>query len=405
VNNNSGWAEVVLEDVLTGTQYGTSAPTVEGGTRPVVGMRNIDRGTLTLNGLSFLDEAGQDWSSLELREGDILLNRTNSAELVGKIGIVRQDTDAVFASYLVRLHADRSIVDPYYLCYWLNGSVAQRAIKRLATRGVSQANINPSTLIRHCPVLVPSLAEQRKIADILRTWDNAIEILERRTAELQALRQHLIVRVLADTPDVERVPLGDLATVVTRKNSIDDTNVLTSSARLGLVSQSEYYNKSVSGSDISGYYLLEKGEFAYNRSSSKGYPYGTVRRLNRYPTGVLSTLYLCFALHNSERVDSDFITHLFDAGIMDPQFAMICAEGARSHGLLNVSRSDFFELVLPLPPIERQRKISGLLGDALREIELTANEISALRLQKRGLMQKLLTGELRVDVRDDLIGG
>lgn len=126
--------------------------------------------------------------------------------------------------------------------------------------------------------------------------------------------------------------LGEICSPVTRKNSENNTNVLTSSAETGLINQLEFYNKSVSADNVTGYYLLKKGEFAYNRSAAKGYPYGATKRLDRYDKGVLSTLYLCFALKPSSPCESDFLLHLFESGAVNRELRAVCQEGARSHG-------------------------------------------------------------------------
>jgi type I restriction enzyme S subunit len=185
---------------------------------------------------------------------------------------------------------------------------------------------------------------------------------------------------------------------VVRKNVEGNTNVLTSSAKRGLVSQLEYYNKSVSASDVTGYYLLHEGEFAYNRSSAKGYPFGATKRLEAYEKGVLSTLYLCFAIKPNAPCVSDFLLHLFESGAVNRELRAVCQEGARSHGLLNITKSDFFGIKLFLPHVEEQKEIQGALNSTQQEIELLRQILERYKSQKRGLMQKLLSGEWRVRV-------
>jgi len=130
-----------MDDALSGTEYGLSEPGDNSGDTQIVGMRDLVDGVVNLNNLATVASDGSDWSAMRLRKGDILLNRTNSPDLVGKVGFVREDSLAVFASYLVRLHVDRSRADPEYVAFWLNSDVAQRALKRLSTRGGSVAQI------------------------------------------------------------------------------------------------------------------------------------------------------------------------------------------------------------------------------------------------------------------------
>ena len=153
----------------------------------------------------------------------------------------------------------------------------------------------------------------------------------------------------------------------TGKNSVGETTVLTASSRHGLVSQLDYYKKSVSAENLSGYYLLKKGEFVYNRSSSAGYPYGSIKRLDAYSQGVVSTLNLCFAISGKIECDSDFMAHAFESGILNNRLVGVCQEGARSHGLLNITKSDFFGLKFLLPSISKQKQIAEILDTARRE--------------------------------------
>jgi type I restriction enzyme S subunit len=248
-------------------------------------------------------------------------------------------------------------------------------------------------------VELPPLFEQQAIADLLSTWDEAIEKTERliqtKEKRFKRLLNDLIHQV-RNNHTWKGFNLSDLCVPVSRKNSENNTNVLTSSAQYGLVSQPEYYNKSVSAEDVTGYYLLKRGEFAYNRSSAKGYPYGATKRLDRYEKGVLSTLYLCFALKPDAPCESDFLLYIFESGATNREFRAVCQEGARSHGLLNITKGDFFGIKLFLPSQEQQKKIQFALNAAQQEIDLLKQLADKYKTQKRGLMQKMLTGEWRV---------
>ena len=179
--------------------------------------------------------------------------------------------------------------------------------------------------------------------------------------------------------------LSDFAARVTRKNSKNETNLpLTISSKDGLVDQVSYFNKTVASKDMSGYYLLKNGEFAYNKSYSVGYDFGSIKRLDRYPMGALSTLYICFAL---KRYDSDFIKAYFDSLKWYKEIYMISAEGARNHGLLNVPTEEFFDTKHYLPKnTAEQRKIADFLIALDRRIEAQQSLIDNLKKYKRGLL-------------------
>jgi len=188
---------------------------------------------------------------------------------------------------------------------------------------------------------------------------------------------------------VER--LSDFADRVTRKNSKNETDLpLTISSKDGLVDQVSYFNKTVASKDMSGYYLLKNGEFAYNKSYSVGYDFGSIKRLDRYPMGALSTLYICFAL---KKHDSDFIKAYFDSLKWYREIYMISAEGARNHGLLNVPTDEFFDTKHYLPEnTEEQRKIADFLITLERRIETQQSLVDNLKKYKRGLVKALISG-------------
>ena len=190
--------------------------------------------------------------------------------------------------------------------------------------------------------------------------------------------------------------LSDFAERVTRKNTNNETNLpLTISSKDGLVDQISYFNKTVASKDMSGYYLLKNGEYAYNKSYSVGYDFGSVKRLDRYDMGALSTLYICFGL---KKHDSDFIKAYFDSLKWYREIYMISAEGARNHGLLNVPTDEFFNTkhYIPMDSAE-QRKIADFMIALEHRIEAQQSLVDNLKKYKRGLLSQLIAQKKSFD--------
>ena len=186
--------------------------------------------------------------------------------------------------------------------------------------------------------------------------------------------------------------LSDFVVRVTRKNTNNETSLpLTISSKDGLVDQISYFNKTVASKDMSGYYLLKNGEYAYNKSYSVGYDFGSVKRLDRYDMGALSTLYICFAL---KKHDSDFIKAYFDSLKWYREIYMISAEGARNHGLLNVPTDEFFDTKHYIPQdLAEQRKIADFMIALERRIEAQQSLVDSLKKYKRGAVTHILSGK------------
>jgi len=161
----------------------------------------------------------------------------------------------------------------------------------------------------------------------------------------------------------EQRKLGELVDRVVRKNTNNESTLpLTISAQYGLVDQITYFNNRVASRDVSNYYLVLNGEFAYNKSTSDGYPFGAVKRLDLYEKGVLSTLYIVFAPKKEQQIDSDYLTVFFDTDRWHKGVAERAAEGARNHGLLNISAEDFFDIDLCVPKdIVEQKQIGAFI--------------------------------------------
>lgn len=161
----------------------------------------------------------------------------------------------------------------------------------------------------------------------------------------------------------EQRKLGELVDRVVRKNTNNESALpLTISAQYGLVDQITYFNNRVASRDVSNYYLVLNGEFAYNKSTSDGYPFGAVKRLDLYEKGVLSTLYIVFAPKKEQQIDSDYLTVFFDTDRWHKGVAERAAEGARNHGLLNISAEDFFDIDFSVPKdIVEQKQIGAFI--------------------------------------------
>ena len=389
------WRLIPVGEALTSSQYGLSEPVSASGSTPIVGMRDISNGTVNLADLPSVGDTGNDWSSMRLKAGDVLLNRTNSPDLVGKVGIVREDSEAVFASYLVRLVVDRQMAEPEFVNYWLNTSVAQRALKRLSTRGVSQANINPTEFRRHCPLPLAPLPEQRKIAEILRTWDEAIEKLEAlRAAKL--VRYSALARRFFDPchptfqprPDSWReFELGEVFRERTQPGEEGDT-LLSITMSEGVIDRDDVGRQDTSNEDKSRYKLILPGDIGYNTMRM----WQGVSGLSML-RGIVSPAYTIVTPDN-RNIAARYAAHLFKSRRMVFDFQRY-SQGLTSD-TWNLKFPAFSKIKVFLPPMEQQGKQAELLDMLKQEIAVVEYQSKTLMRQKRGLMQKLLTGEWRV---------
>ena len=256
------------------------------------------------------------------------------------------------------------------------------------------------TMLRDLCIQLPNDFEQQKIAEFLSTIDTVIakqkETVSAWEERKKGVMQKLFsqeVRFKADDgsnfPEWEEKKLNEIAVRVTRKNKDNVTDIpLTISSADGLIDQRNFFNKVVASKDMSGYFLLKNGEFAYNKSYSKGYNFGSIKRLDLYDEGALSTLYICFALNKNE--NSDFYQKYFDSLSWYPELQKICAEGARNHGLLNVPTNDFFQLKLCVPSSDKeQHKIADCLSSLDEVIEKQKETLVAWEELKKGLLQQM----------------
>ena len=233
-----------------------------------------------------------------------------------------------------------------------------------AVQGTSIKGITKDELLAK-NIMVPRYAEQQQIGAFFKQLDNLITLHQRECISFTARAGRLILTAnkKRNTSSWEQRKLGELVDRVVRKNINNESTLpLTISAQYGLVDQITYFNNRVASRDVSNYYLVLNGEFAYNKSTSDGYPFGAVKRLDLYEKGVLSTLYIVFAPKKEQQIDSDYLTVFFDTDRWHKGVAERAAEGARNHGLLNISAEDFFDIDLSVPKdIVEQKQIGAFI--------------------------------------------
>ncbi|HCX2066386.1 TPA: restriction endonuclease subunit S [Staphylococcus aureus] len=247
---------------------------------------------------------------------------------------------------------------------------------------------------------VPTNKEQQKIGKFFSKLDRQIELEEQKLELFQQQKKGYMQKIFSqelrfkdesgnDYPDWEEKELEEVADRVIRKNkNFESKKPLTISGQLGLIDQTEYFSKSVSSKNLENYTLIKNGEFAYNKSYSNGYPLGAIKRLTRYDSGVLSSLYICFSIKSE--MSKDFMEAYFDSTHWYREVSGIAVEGARNHGLLNISVNDFFTILIKYPSLEEQRKIGDFFIKLDRQIELEEQKLELLQQRKKALLKSML---------------
>jgi type I restriction enzyme S subunit len=185
--NAGEWNTHPFEDFVAKSFYGTSSSTSPTGQYPVLRMGNMSDGRLDFTNLVYIDLDPDSFESFRLEDGDILLNRTNSPALVGKISLFRLKSECITASYIVTYRLNKKRIDPSFCNFMLNTPLYQARIKKLAKPSISQANINPTTFKKELIVSVPAVLEQQRIADCLTALD---DLIAAQTQKLEAFKTH-----------------------------------------------------------------------------------------------------------------------------------------------------------------------------------------------------------------------
>lgn len=333
----------------------------------------------------------------EVHPGDLILSNSMS---FGRPYILAID-GCIHDGWLAIRDTEKRF-DLKFLCTLLGTDNMLSQYKAMAA-GSTVNNLNKE-LVGATTVSYPVMDEQVKLGEFFDGIDHLITLHQRKCDETKQLKKFMLQKMFPEngeknpkirfegfTDDWEQRKLSEICERITRKNRNNESDLpLTIASQFGLIDQRDFFNKVVAAKDMSNYYLLKKGEFAYNKSYSNGFDYGSIKRLNAYKQGCLSTLYICFGI-TSDEVESDYLECFFDTLKWYGDVSMICAEGARNHGLLNVDTTGFFdEVTVDLPKsLEEQKRISVYMNALNRLITLHQRKCEKLKALKKFMLQNM----------------
>ena len=396
------WKDTNLGNISNNFKYGINAAAIPyDGKNKYLRITDIDDTThvflqdnLTSPGadLSYCDE-------YIMQDGDIVIARTGAS--VGKSYVYHTvDGKIYFAGFLIRVRTNKEVNKDFIFQKTLTNAYTKHI--QFVSQRSGQPGVNVNELKSFSFLIPRDKEEQQAIASYFTSLDSQISastsrlasLKQMKAASLQAMFPHEgetvpKIRFKGFEGEWKKVKLNSFAKRVTRKNShLESTLALTIASAHGLVSQIDYFNNLVVGSNIRNYYLLKKGEFAYNKSYSNGYPFGSVKRLDRYEQGILSTLYITFSIDNS--ISSDYLTHFFDTNLWHKEVAERAAEGARNHGLLNIGANDFLDINIWKPESKaEQQAIASYFTSLDRQISLQSQRLEKLKQIKSACLDKM----------------
>lgn len=348
--------------------------------------------------------AGKDVSGYKiLRKNQIVY--TKSPLKQKPYGIIKvNDNEDGIVSVLYAVYDTKNDICPDFLNRYFepHGRINKYLIPIISKGAKNTINVSDAQALQGRINIPVSEDEQKAIAGFFSDLDKLIvastnrvsSLRKMKAASLQAMFPQKgetmpIVRFKGFEGDWETGKLSKFATRITRKNkNLETTLPITISAAEGLVAQDSFFNNIVASPNLRGYYLVKRGEFAYNKSYSSNYPFGAVKRLEKYDRGALSILYIVFTLN--ENISSDYIVHFFDTSLWHNEVAMRAAEGARNHGLLNIGAEDFLDIDIVYPKsIDEQNEIAKYFTTLDKQISLEEQKLESLKRIKSACLDKM----------------
>ncbi len=348
-----------------------------------------------------------------IHKGDILVTRANTHDLIGAAAVVDADYPSLHLSdktWRVVL-VEESLSTRKWLPHVLNSPQVRGELRRRATgTSGSMKNVSQDTYLDIC-VPVPPLAERERIGEVLATWQAAVDSIDALLAAKRRLKRGLMQQLLTGKRrftggegrhstrrtrhgslphEWDYLPLGNLGRELAVRAKVGHTApVLACSKHQGLVESAAYFGRKVFSADRANYKVVRQGQFAFPANHVEE---GSIGLLHAVPIGLVSPIYIVFEV--CERLIPEFLFAVFKTGTYRHIFATSTNASVNRRGSLRWP--EFSKIHVPVPPLGEQRRIVDVLMLLDREIASLQQFEQLLTRQKRGLMQQLLTGRLRV---------
>lgn len=404
----NGWSKTYLKNIISGTIKNGYSPLPAANT---TGYWVMSLGALTDNGINPMEikpvELDDKVKQALLTNGDFLISRSNTPDKVGRsIRFKGEIENCSYPDLMMKFRVDPEKADPNFVAFKLSSREIRQYYQSCAAGSSStMVKINKSA-VENTPLLLPPSLEQKKIAQILSTWDKAITTTERLLANSQqqkkALMQQLLtgkkrlldkngVRFSGEWADIRLKSVLCEEKIRNKDNSID--RVLSVTNHSGFVLPEEQFSKRVASDNVSNYKVVKKGQYGYNPSRLN---VGSFARLDSYEEGLLSPMYVVFSV-NEKLLNSDYFMNWMGSNEAKQRISGSTQGSVRD----SVGLDSLYGFPFKLPPLEEQQKIAEVLSAAAQEISALQQKIDALKQEKKALMQQLLTGKRRVKIEDE----
>lgn len=397
------WVEKKLSESLILLKDGTHGTHQDAENGPLLlSAKNIKNGSVNWDESDrriSQEEYDQIHSTFNLKKGDVLLTIVGS---IGESAVLKNVQGITFQRSVAFLRPNENLLSDY-LCTKIRTTSFQKELDNRKSIS-AQPGIYLGDLSQIPFIIASQKEEQQKIGSFFSNIDSLISLEQKKYDKLTQVKKSMLEKMFpkegATVPEIrfagftgewDEKKLCGIADRITRKNQNLESNLpLTISAQYGLIDQNEFFDKRIASKDISGYYLVKNGEFAYNKSTSAEAPWGAVKRLDRYEMGVLSTLYIVFGILENKQTDSNYLATYFNTKLWHKEVQLVAAEGARNHGLLNISADDFLQIDIMIPQnLEEQQKIGSYFSHLDSLISLQQRKLEKLKNIKKSLLEKM----------------
>ena len=379
---------VPFGEAVLDSQYGINAPSSPAGSTPMLRMGNLQEGDVDVGNLVMVDLSPSERENYLLSKGDLLFNRTNSYDLVGKTSVFNLDGEFTFASYIVRFKVNPKTFSLTFLCYWFNNPASQRKLKLLATKGASQSNINPTNLKNRFLVPNIQLEQQNALASSLANWDQAIRSLQRLIGLAEKRNHALLSQFLGkethhQTSDWATVRLGAIADFINGRGFKESEWTTEGLPIIRIQNLNGSLDFNFFDGPIQEKFIIDPGTLLFSWSGNRGTSFGP--HIWSGPRGVLNQHIFKVIPREHHSRDFLYLVLKYATRVLENE-----AHGAS--GLVHVtkSRMENFEVNLPTNSLKLQ-SFTGLLMAANRELTLLRQLLDKIKKQKQGILLKLFS--------------